>query len=259
MYSALTQFDPQIQGIGGQRRGCAQAASAATPPLMTPHDEPPFNSAPRRSCPPESVGWARITVSGDTLLLIGEAHLSDPPRASARSCFFSFFLCLTCRKLPRPGCRRRHPSVLLGDDWPHQGQKHEAAENVQVSDPRTMQPCAAAGAAVVPPVLTSAQAAPQRGCRRQPGHKLCQVQAQGAQLVGWGLGRILTRMCSAAARGYSRGAGDDDVRAKETGFEQQHNPQHQQEQEQERQQQQQRQQEYQDDALAGSDGTVYEM
>ena len=111
----------------------------------------------------------------------------------------------------------------------------------------------------MPSALTCAQAAPQRGCRRQPGHKLCQVQPQGARLVR--RGTHLTRVCSAAARGYSRGAGDDDVRAKETGFEQQHNPQHQQEQEQERlrRQPQQQQQEYQGEPLVGSDGTVCEL
>ena len=72
-------------------------------------------------------------------------------------------------------------------------------------------------------------------------------------------GTRLTRVCSAAARGYSRGAGDDDMRAEESAFEQQHNPQHQQEQEQERMRRQQQQQEYQGEPLVGSDGTVNEL
>ena len=56
----------------------------------TPHDEPLFTSAPRRWCRLESVGWARITVSGDTLFLIAQAHVSDLARASAL-CFCLFF------------------------------------------------------------------------------------------------------------------------------------------------------------------------
>jgi hypothetical protein len=49
------------------------------------------------------------------------------------------------------------------------------------------------------------------------------------------------------------------MRAEESAFEQQHNPQHQQEQEQERMRRQQQQQEYQGEPLVGSDGTVNEL